>query len=126
MSNHRSYYRDYSRQMYKTYKIYNKTFYPTVYIIEASDENEKFYKIGCTSQNVNRRLSSFPYNFKLLAEIDDWKVKYKKIDSLEGFLQEYHKNYWYVPNKKFGGYMECYSQIDFDFINKKFKNLCLV
>lgn len=83
-----------------------------VYFLECWNENERFYKIGRTYKGVGDRFkhkTSMPYSYKVLhtIELDDPK----RICELEQEYKNKHKEYKYLPTKKFNGMHECFSQL---------------
>ena len=79
-----------------------------LYIIECTDGDETFVKIGKTFTTVTKRYyGSLPYNWRVITSIVG-TAEY--ISSLE---EELHRNlnsagYKYTPKKKFNGSSECY------------------
>jgi predicted nucleic acid-binding Zn-ribbon protein len=87
------------------------------YIIQCQDSNkELFYKIGKTFMTMEERFNckhTLPYNY---LEIKVIEGDARTISELETELQAKHKQYKYLPKKKFGGMYECFSQIDLSLI----------
>lgn len=82
-----------------------------VYTIRCFDDNEEFYKIGITTRSTKKRFcgkQALPYSYKVIHEIET--SLYDAV-FIEDELHELNKKYSYVPNIKFGGYTECFSQI---------------
>lgn len=85
-----------------------------VYIIRCWNENEEFYKIGKTFGTVkNRFKNSFPYNYEVIKEIIGSGLNVSK---LEHKLQKENKQYKYLPQKKFAGMYECFSNLNFELL----------
>lgn len=78
-----------------------------VYLLEMSNEDEHFYKIGRTYRKVATRTRLMPYKVVVLHEIkhEDAKV----IFDLEHHLKREYKRYKYVPKLDFDGKQECFS-----------------
>lgn len=79
-----------------------------LYIIECSNENESFIKIGITKhKNLNKRFShikALPYNYKIIKILENKPVL---IWELEKKLLNLFKDYKYIPKIKFKGMYEC-------------------
>ena len=83
-----------------------------VYIVRCFNENEEFFKIGRTFNSVNNRLktsSSLPYTFEI---IKTYEGEAKEMFKLETKLKKMNKKNKYIPNLKFDGMFECFSQLD--------------
>lgn len=80
----------------------------TLYIINCKNENEEFYKIGITNEELNKRFNkySLPYNYKI---INIYKNNPNYIWNLELELLIKYNNFKYIPSIKFGGYTECFN-----------------
>jgi len=81
----------------------------SLYIIECIGENEHFYKIGITSQSVERRFNTnvaMPYSFSKILDIDIGLIQaYETEQRILSLLSEYaHK-----PQIYFAGETECLS-----------------
>lgn len=90
-----------------------------LYIIKCWDEEEEFYKIGRTFSTLHRRFRSkghIPYNFEEIKIIESEDARC--ICELEAELKEMNREFKYKPKIKFNGYMECFSKVELDFINK--------
>ena len=82
-----------------------------VYIINAFDDDEKFYKIGCTaSLRLKDRFGStkFPYNRDVLLT---FKTNMYNAYYIEQFLLSQYAEYKYRPLKKFRGRTECFKSL---------------
>lgn len=79
-----------------------------LYLIECNSEDEKFYKIGKTFQEINKRFtkSKIPYNVELIYK---YECTAENIWDLEIEMHEKYKKYSYKPKKYFRGYTECYN-----------------
>jgi hypothetical protein len=88
-----------------------------LYVIECYDEFEKFYKIGMTKTSIFKRFrknSRLPYNYDVKIEIN---TNLYDATYLEAVLLSLCSDDKYRPIKKFGGHLECFSKIDFDYID---------
>ena len=79
-----------------------------VYIIRCYDEHESFYKIGITIRRLKIRMKKVPYNYEVIKIIET--TRYASV-FIEADLHTKHNQYRYTPNKKFGGYRECFSKL---------------
>lgn len=82
------------------------------YIIKCWNEDEEFYKIGRTFQDINRRFHSkysMPYNYEILKVYENTP---KIIYSLEIALKRKNKYNKYTPKINFGGKDECYIKVN--------------
>ncbi|WP_182002737.1 hypothetical protein [Acinetobacter lactucae] len=81
-----------------------------LYIIECSGNDEHFFKVGITKEDVTKRFAygKIPYDFKLLAT---YKGEAGFIYDLETQLHRVLSNHKYVPLVHFGGKHECFSKI---------------
>lgn len=89
-----------------------------VYIIKCWNDTETFYKIGKTFNTVGWRFKGkedLPYKYEVLSIIIN---DAKSVCILERKLHKQHKKYKYLPKKKFGGMLECFSFIDHNIINQ--------
>lgn len=83
-----------------------------IYIIECYDENERFFKIGKTFCDIDRRFGysgHLPYEFNVIKTIKSDDAEY--ISRLELELKSQHKDFKYKPLKFFEGAGECFSTI---------------
>jgi hypothetical protein len=78
-----------------------------VYLLEMSNEDEHFYKIGRTYRKVSTRTRLMPYKVTLLHEIKHENAEV--IFDLEHRLKREYKSYKYVPKLDFDGKQECFS-----------------
>ena len=85
-----------------------------VYFIECWDDvtGERFFKIGRTYGHLGKRLkdSAVPYSYKVLHVIESNNAR--EICELEQEYKDIHKEYKYIPTKKFGGMYECFSKLN--------------
>lgn len=83
------------------------------YIIKCWNDNEEFYKVGITYNNVHKRYISnyhMPYVYEIIREIysDDKELIWNMEKAYIKKLKDYH----YTPQIKFGGSKyECFSHI---------------
>lgn len=90
----------------------------TVYIIKCYNHKEEFYKIGITTYTVKERFESdskLPYQYEIIKEL---KTNLYNAIYLEQQLQDLHKDYLYAPKIEFGGYTECFSQLNINCIKE--------
>lgn len=80
-----------------------------VYIIKMYNEEESFYKIGITYNELKYRMKGCGYNYEVIKIIESDDGEY--IWNLEKELHKKHKEYRYIPKKEFGGMYECFSKI---------------
>lgn len=100
----------------------------TLYIIECVGHNEKFYKVGITSRTVSERFkdkAKMPYSISVIYKLES---SADMIYNIEREIMRIIKNDRYIPSIKFGGYTECFSNMEkveqylnTDFINKNFR-----
>ena len=79
-----------------------------LYLIKLSNEDEEFYKIGKTINNISKRFAknSLPYKYEVITLINkDSGFIY----DLEIKLHRKYKEYKYKPNIDFAGHTECYN-----------------
>jgi hypothetical protein len=81
-----------------------------LYIVKMHNENEEFYKIGKTFNelSVRYRKAKLPYELELIYELCD---DAKTISKAEETLKRINKEHKYLPKINFGGMHECFSQI---------------
>jgi hypothetical protein len=97
-----------------------------LYLVELHDKhtNEKFYKIGITSNALSIRMQGIPYTFK--QEIVYYNEDSDVVFNLEKTLHKLLKKYKYRPLKDFGGQSECFvlcNEVSNEFKNHiKFQN----
>lgn len=84
-----------------------------LYIIKCSNDNESFYKIGITKQEFLRKRfscdTSMPYNVET---IKTYVSHPSIIFDLETKLHQICKQHHYTPIINFGGYTECFTNIE--------------
>lgn len=80
-----------------------------LYIIRCWNESEEFYKIGITSNSVEKRYKSkyhMPYNYEIIQNIPEQSEIVWKIEKL---LFKMYSDFKYTPLITFGGsYSECF------------------
>jgi len=83
-----------------------------VYILSFFENENHIFKIGITTNDVKERYR-IEHTFKY-----DYLIEYQKEMNLynacyvENALHEHFKEYSYIPKIKFGGYTECFSNIN--------------
>ena len=84
------------------------------YILECSNNNEKFYKIGITSLSVKERYRKkgyMPYIYTIVKEIVSEDLEF--IWNLESKFKKYYREYKYKPLFPFpGSVYECFNKIE--------------
>lgn len=91
-------------------KTKNKKF-GYLYVVECYNEEERFIKIGITTNKIARRFKDFPYKYEVL-----FVRKHLNMSNLfdkENLIIKMFTEYAYNPNIKFSGMSECFC------INKK-------
>lgn len=81
-----------------------------LYILRCWNEDEKFYKVGITFNNIKKRyrsLKCMPYNYRVIKEIKSEDLGY--IWDLEKKIKKFKRNKHYTPLIKFAGSVtECF------------------
>lgn len=80
-----------------------------VYLLKFSGNNEEFYKIGITRQELQERTRRIPYD---LIESEVIETTYYQAYKLEKSLKQFIKPYQYYPKLKFNGKSECFSLLN--------------
>jgi len=83
-----------------------------IYIMNCHDDVENFYKIGVTTKSIKKRFKdtkSMPYDYKIIEIVN---TNLYNATLLEKELHKINKHNKYIPNIKFGGYTECFSNIN--------------
>lgn len=100
-----------------------------VYILECSNNNEFFYKIGRTFRKVKKRFkikSEMPYNYKII-QLFEFKELTKENSTecynLETTLKNINKQNKYIPNIYFKGNQECFNKLEMEQIKSTIKSL---
>lgn len=95
-----------------------------IYLIKMFDKSisEEFYKIGITKNSLDERynynnMSNYKYE-----EILFYKTSMYNAIKIEKILKNELSIKSYIPNNKFGGYTECFIDIDVDNIKRIIKN----
>lgn len=84
-----------------------------VYVIRCFNENEHFFKIGKTFQDVNKRFRStyqLPYLYETIYLLENDNPQL--ISEAENTLKNNNKEFSYVPKIHFGGKFECFSEFN--------------
>ena len=76
-----------------------------VYLLKFSGNDEEFYKIGITRQDIKERTRKIPYD---LIESEVIETTYYNAYLLEKSLKKIIKDYQYYPKLKFNGRTECF------------------
>lgn len=80
--------------------------YPVLYIAILFDNEEKFVKIGITSDEIEYRQRAWKYEKETLNIIRGLPGR---IHDLEDRLHKIFKSYQYFPKERFSGYTECFN-----------------
>lgn len=100
-----------TRTHFKTKCINNNNGFGILYVLECFNDNERFYKIGITSNSIRRRYhskASMPYLYSVVKEIIGDPIE---IYDLETKLHQLNKENKYVPSVSFAGHAtECFSK----------------
>lgn len=103
---HNSYYNMTNAQKNKTEWL---SILCNLYIIKMTSQDEVFYKIGITNQDISKRFREHdtPYKVTLVKLIES-----NRFDAimLENKLHDLHKEYKYEPKKFFKGHTECFKE----------------
>jgi len=78
----------------------------------CQNKEERFYKIGRTFNNINKRFNSvytMPYNFKI---VKIFIAEAKDVCNLEVKLKNQNKNNKYTPKLFFAGTGECFNKLE--------------
>lgn len=90
----------------------------TLYVIKCFDDDELFFKIGITSRGLNRRFSSSKYIKYEYESLHQERLNLYDASIIESKLHKLYKGNSYTPLKKFGGWTECFSEINLDEIKR--------
>lgn len=100
-----------SRTHFINHCIKNNNGLGILYVIRCFNENEQFYKIGITSQNIKKRFSKvkdLPYSYEIIYEFhNDPEIIY----NLETHLHRLFSSYSYKPLLPFKGSTECFLKL---------------
>jgi len=79
-----------------------------VYILLLFNDQEKFIKVGLTSNSVKRRYDKYkmPYDYVIIKEYD---LNPGNAWDTEKIIHKYLNNYSYLPKIKFEGMKECFN-----------------
>ena len=94
-----------------------------LYLIKISDKKESFYKIGLSVHRYCRFYEIMKHKYDveivyMLMGLDCYEAM-----EAESTLQNIFDEFSYLPKKKFGGYRECFSEIDLIRYKKELNNL---
>jgi len=76
-----------------------------LYLIEFEGNNEHFWKIGLTRQNINSRLSKIPYASKV---VQTFEKTLEEVYEIERQIKKQYKPFRYFPKLNFNGKSECF------------------
>lgn len=85
-----------------------------VYIIKCWNDREEFYKVGKTFLTIEDRFNRFrkmPYKYKI---VNLYIGDSKEVSKMEHNLQKLNKNNKYIPNIKFKGMHECFTNLQYE------------
>jgi len=84
----------------------DKTLDAIVYVVELLCDNEKFLKVGITTQTTMKRFSGhLQYKFQIIYQ---YKCQLYSAFLLEQKILESYSHYQYAPKQKFKGWTECF------------------
>lgn len=83
-----------------------------LYLIKLSNKKEAFYKIGISVNKYSRFYQIMKFGYSCNIEYMMFGKNYLELLELEGKLHNIFSEKSYTPFVKFGGYTECYSNID--------------
>ena len=87
----------------------------TFYILRCYSNDENFYKVGITSNNIKRRYQSkslMPYQYDIIKET---KGTAEEVWDLEHYYKNILRCYKYIPKIQFNGHItECFISIDYE------------
>lgn len=86
-----------------------------VYLIELENKNERFFKIGRTYRDINKRIHGIPYQCEILTTFNCDTAK--DAFDLESQLKKVNKEYKYLPLNNFDGKYECFSELNIPQLN---------
>lgn len=86
-----------------------------IYLIELSNKNETFQKIGVSINKYCRfnQIAKHGYNVRIIYFVTHIHNKHIN-DKLELILHSFFNHLSYIPKTKFPGYTECFKNIDTD------------
>ena len=81
-----------------------------LYIVKMYDDNETFFKVGITNQDITRRFRAYdtPYNIEVLQQIQT--NRYEAVIEEDRIIKINAENK-YKPLNNFKGYTECFTKI---------------
>ena len=80
-----------------------------MYVIECWDKEERFFKIGRTSTELDKRFASgLPYSFKIVFLFYGNHIE---VYDMERNLKDLNIENKYLPKQEFHGKHECFSKI---------------
>lgn len=97
----------------KQFNNSNNEEYGTLYLIKLFNDEELFYKIGCTFKDINIRKRKIPYNVEIIKTKAD---TIKNISIYEEQILNNFKQYQYIPKISFSGYTECFTKEILDYL----------
>lgn len=92
-----------------------------LYLIELSNENESFYKIGTSVHRYCRFYQIMKFGYKCTIKFMLMGLNCHVAMNTESYLHGLFKPY--NPKVKFGGYTECYKNINLDEFKSKIGHL---
>jgi hypothetical protein len=94
---------------------------PLLYVITFNSEEEKFIKIGITSQDIKDRIKRIPYT---VSKIKLFTGDASEIYDTEKFLHKKYSSSSYLPLQKFNGRLECYKEDNLENLETKILENC--
>jgi len=92
----------------KNHKEYKKIT-ATIYILQCQNADEEFFKIGITKSKIAHRINAIPYKCKIIHSLS---TNLLNAIFIEKSMLKKLSNYAYKPKICFGGYTECFSEIN--------------
>lgn len=83
-----------------------------IYLVKLWNDEESFYKIGASCHKYSRFYQLMKFGYKAEIVYMPLKLDFYEAYNLESYLQSKFSESSYSPNIKFGGYTECFKDID--------------
>jgi hypothetical protein len=92
-----------------------------VYLVKLWNEEESFYKIGVSCHKFSRFYQLMKFGYKAEIVFMTLRLDSYLAYDLESYLQDEFSSFSYLPKVKFGGYTECFQDLDIE----KYKSLII-